>query len=364
MNREISEYPVRIVPENDPYYYPVFTGMIFFEIDISEYKYMISRSLGGKFDSHILGITESGEATSNDLLMKIRHRIMQMYRFKICPNNAEKILVLKFSGFSDYLLDSYKLKDYKRINSELGKKVIFIKLLLTEIPPIKKNKNFPPLYKIRNTEEFDFTKLENSSLMYLYPPKKVAEESKNLDDNLQAKYQDKDGKWVSKKLPSFFTPNSTNQKSKFKNSFLVKRKEQFLKSSGMQFPFRFKIIGFEKLWNVFDCLIYWDDEKISQEMDRNNFMLQPQFLKPLKTKEDVQVEDVPAKSLLKRYLENLDTKLGEFWSIYHNFGCNVHLNEVFKVLEFEEKNYVPLNIFLKCHLYLGSELLHKPIYTK
>lgn len=223
-------------------------------------------------------------------------------------------MAIKFSGCSDYIIGSYKLQEYKRINSELKNEVPIVKIMLTEIPVDSKDRNFPPLFIMRPGAEFKFEKLENSSLMYLYPPFKKKEEIQMMNNSIELQFEDKSGKRHSHQISKYFT---TNRKERFssKNNRIFKKKEkdsEFLKSSDMKFPFKFKIIGFEKLWTVFDCLLYDDEDKISQEMDRNNFMLQPQFLKHLKNKEDAEVDDLTSKSLQHRYLEGLDTKLKDF----------------------------------------------------
>ena len=238
--------------------------------------------------------------------------------------------------------------------------------MLTEIPVDLKDRNFPPLFIMKPGTEFDFGKLENSSLMYLYPPYKKTEEIQSLNKFPEWEFEDENGGRKSTKISKFFYTNRKHRLSQTGGRILNNRMKnnKILKSSDMRFPFKFKIIGFEKLWTVFDCLLYDDKEKISQEMDRNNFMLQPQFLKHVKNKEDAKMDDIISKSLLQRYFEGLDTKLREFWSYYSNFGWNFSSNNAFRILEFDEKNYIPLKFYLKSYLYLGSEKLHKPVYSK
>lgn len=78
-------------------------------------------------------------------------------------------------------------------------------------------------------------------------------------------------------------------------------------------PFKFKIKGFEKLWTIFDILIHEDTEKLNQEMDRNNFTLQPQFLKPLSgEKVYADLPDTITMSILSRYHQEIEFELKDF----------------------------------------------------
>jgi hypothetical protein len=172
LNREISEYPVNIIQSTDPNYYPEYKRMIVFDVNISEYRNMISQSMDKAFNIYNVGVQESGQSTAKDLILKIRTKIMQLYKIKVTTHDKKKGLAIKFEGYSDYLLGKYKLKDYKRICNELGKELIVIKIMLTEIPVDLKDKNFPPLYFMPRGSKFDYKLLKDSSFMYLYPPKK------------------------------------------------------------------------------------------------------------------------------------------------------------------------------------------------
>lgn len=166
LNREISEYPMNIVNKDDPKYIEEFKGMILFDVNISEYRDMISKHLNKMFDTYRVGMQAPGNSKPRDLLKKIREKIFTLYKLKINPHCKENGLTIKFEGYSDYLLGSYQLKDYKRILKELDDPVPMVRISLTEIPINYKDKNFPPLFFMKPGEEFDFSKLKNSSLMY------------------------------------------------------------------------------------------------------------------------------------------------------------------------------------------------------
>jgi hypothetical protein len=341
--------------------------MIIFDVNISEYKDMIAEKLGMCHATYNVGVQESGEATANDLIATIRNKITQLYKWKVTTHDKKKGLAMKFVGYSDYLLGHYRLKDYRRINKEFGKDLVVIKIMLTEIPVDQKDKNFPPLYFLRPGFEFDFKKLESSSLMFLYPPKKDTLAVEPLNEMPQLISLNENDELETQKIPEYFYTNRKHKYFKARSSILNKKRnriENELKTSDMRSPFRFKIVGFERLHALFDCLFYNDTVKMDQEMGRNNFMLQPEFINPLKSPEDIIMHDVPSRSILRQCLENLDAEMEDFSSLYNNFGCNFKLNDTLRMLEFEEKNYVPVQLYLKCHLYLGSELLSPSVYTK
>ncbi|CAI2363182.1 unnamed protein product [Moneuplotes crassus] len=365
LNREISEYPVKIVQEGDPNYCDAYDKMIFFQVDTSEYDDILSTSLGSRFGSKLLGVTCSCDAKALDLITEVKKKILQTHKIELTSRDESKGLAVKFSGASDYILGSYSLKQYRKINIELWKATPIVQIMITEVPINQKDRNFPPLYFMRPGTEFNFKKLQNSSLMYLYPPKKEEMKVNPLEQPLDCVYKNEDDEKVLKQLPSFLNQDRNLRYFKTRNSILKRRvKSSPLKSSQLLSPFRFKLVGFDRLWTVFDCLLYKDTEKMQQEMDRNNFMLQPQFLKPLKDKESFILDSCVSKSILSRYLEDSTTKLKDFCSNFNNFGCNYDKNYVFKILEFEDKSYVPVKMYLKCHLYHGSQLLSNPVYTK
>lgn len=68
MNREATNYPKFVVSNSDPKYVEEYNGMILFNVNISEYRDLISKNLNKVFDTYHLGMQESGEATPKDLL--------------------------------------------------------------------------------------------------------------------------------------------------------------------------------------------------------------------------------------------------------------------------------------------------------
>lgn len=171
LNREISEYPINVISDTDPKYMKECKDMILFDVNISEYKDVISEHLKKTFDVYRIGLQAKADSTPKDLLQSIRVKIHQVYKLKISTHNKDNGLTIKFEGYSDYLLGNFPLKDYKRVHSVLNDAIPMIRICLTEIPLENKDKNFPPLYFMHPEEQFDFEKLRNSSLMYCYAPK-------------------------------------------------------------------------------------------------------------------------------------------------------------------------------------------------
>ena len=89
MNREISEYPIKIIQESDPDFWDEQEKMVFFEVDTSEYNSILNNKLGSKFGSNILGISVSWNSKAINLVNKVREKIMQVYRMKITTKDKK-----------------------------------------------------------------------------------------------------------------------------------------------------------------------------------------------------------------------------------------------------------------------------------
>jgi ABC-type metal ion transport system substrate-binding protein len=77
---------------------------------------------------------ETGNIRTKDLLTKVLKKVKQLYNVNIRSTSKDKGLVLKFEGFSDYMLGNSSIKDFKRINDILDENLSFVSLVLTEIP--------------------------------------------------------------------------------------------------------------------------------------------------------------------------------------------------------------------------------------
>lgn len=115
LNREISEYPTNVIPKNDARYVKEYKKVILFDVNVSEYRDIISSAVSKSFDTYRAGVQVSGDATPDDLLKTIRTKIMTLYKVKISPHNSDNKLVTKIEGYSDYLLGDTPLKDFRRI---------------------------------------------------------------------------------------------------------------------------------------------------------------------------------------------------------------------------------------------------------
>jgi len=111
------------------------------------------------------------------------------------------------------------------------------------------------------------------------------------------------GETEREKLPSYFAPNY-NLDIRFQKPTLLGKNSKFnemseIQSSSLRTPFKFKIIGFEQLWTVFDMLLYNDKEKIEQDMERNNYTHQPQYFKPNMGDTELRIPELLKRSIVK-----------------------------------------------------------------
>jgi phosphatidylinositol-4,5-bisphosphate 3-kinase catalytic subunit alpha/beta/delta len=80
------------------------------------------------------------------------------------------MLILKVDGYREYFKGNYQLLAYERVRLCLRGKKDYLNLILTEIPKVHVDKNFPPLFKFEDNEPFNFQNIRYSSPYFWYPP--------------------------------------------------------------------------------------------------------------------------------------------------------------------------------------------------
>ena len=105
--------------------------------------------------------------------------------------------------------------------------------------------------------------------------------------------------------------------------------------------------------------------KQKKNKSENNFSYQPELFKQsMPDRMPIDLPDVIALNIISHYDINHDQRIRDFCTSFVNFGWNFQATEALKRLSFGQKNYVPYQIYMKCYLYLGSDLLCNPVWTK
>ena len=95
-----------------------------------------------------------------------------------------------------------------------------INISISEIPLSFKDKNFPPLFFMKQGEEFDFNKIINSSILFWYPPTLVHKKVEQFEKSQRLREIDEEGNIKIEEMCSFFSKSDKNTYLRANSSLL------------------------------------------------------------------------------------------------------------------------------------------------
>jgi len=150
-------------------------------VDLIEYRYTLAAQAGaqGKFQ---VRFKESLVTSTKEFIKNILRKVYERYKVKIIPSRKNN-LILKADGYREYFEGNYQLLQYERVRTCLRRNEP-MKLILTEIPRVYRDRRFPPIFKSRvevpcvdaegsgpaDPGNFNFKLMKGSSPYFWYPP--------------------------------------------------------------------------------------------------------------------------------------------------------------------------------------------------
>lgn len=136
-------------------------GDIDVEVDLSEYRKVIrGSSKHQSSDELVYRGKESLVISTKELVKNILRYLYDTKRKTKIQVKKNHILTLKVDGYREYLMGNYQLLQYERVRLCL-KKLIPLKLILTEIDLNFRDKHFPTLYKMDKSITYPMINVRN-----------------------------------------------------------------------------------------------------------------------------------------------------------------------------------------------------------
>ena len=150
-------------------------------VDLIEYRYTLAAQVGAQAKFQVR-FKESLVTSTKEFIKNILRKVYERYKVKIIPSRKNN-LILKADGYREYFEGNYQLLQYERVRTCLRKNEP-MKLILTEIPRVYRDRRFPPIFKSRvevppvdaegsgpaDPGNFNFKLLKGSSPYFWYPP--------------------------------------------------------------------------------------------------------------------------------------------------------------------------------------------------
>ena len=256
--REISEFPCYVCQSELSKAFNSISHIVL-RVYIMNYASLIKSASKRPYDLFI-EITESLVTSSKETVKNVLYAVKKRYGVDIRPQSEDWMLILKVDGYREFFKGNYQLLAYERVRICLRKKKERLNLILTEIPKIHVDKNFPPLFHTEEGQKFDFNNIHMSSPYFWYPPLSNMKKQIKLWEKNYYTHKDKKSKYLVRVPPEKVRIPTNIIRKRRKGTLYQKPNEIIvLRSGNWNYRFRFKLIGFERLCKVFNEVIIGEE---------------------------------------------------------------------------------------------------------
>jgi hypothetical protein len=307
--------------------------------------------------------------SSKETIKNLMNEVNKKFGAILQPKSPDSMLILKVDGYREYFKGNYQLLAYERVRICLRTKKEKLNLILTEIPTIHVDKNFPPLFKLAENEHVDYEAIKFSSPYFWYPP------VPNLNKIIEKSYRgrgDKNKYFVKVPPQQKKVPLTVFRKRKMGTFFKKSDEVLILRSGNCNYKFRFRLIGCERLCKVFNEIILGEEATDNKATQPRNVTLKKFKKKELsKMNKQVKMHGLHKKTNKKYYKEaekiadQYDTQehLQGINTVFANYSFNYDKMMLFKQIRFGKGSIIQY-LEVQCMLYHGAELLSEVVTSK